>query len=948
MTNATTDESKINSLEGGGGKTILSNTASSTSDDDDDDVDDDEMQIEHEDDSKSADAADANDDDGDDDDDDDDNDANSDGQQQPFQYQPHFGGKTVPTIGGKRLSLGCDNNDDDEDEDDDDDEEDAEHDDNVKDEEEGNDNDVNDNANSTQLYQHRQSYTGGKTIVTGGKQLLGGKGIQNLSQHDNEEEGNEGNTTGEDNVDDDINGNNDTTKGTSFKEKIVDKNTSSEIKIEEVEEKEEEDKDEDSNGVAFAMKEEIKMEEEETEGKYSNDATAMEEDVVEDTIGSVSFPPPLQMPVATKSLLPQQQILNGKAVVPSHPCAESKHPQQPPLKQEQIKVEVAESNTTNCVLPSVATVSSGGGGSGGGTEEQQTQLQAWKEVHVTLIHAVLVAREAIAAKKLQRRFWLETICGNLTRPPTPCQSPPLPQLPQPLISAMTKTTTTTTTATATEVDTKIKNKMTGGDATNAVDDDNENEERYEYQEPQTRLTPHSIWYKPDQRKRKRGKQKIKRKSPPPPSSVSSLFATTTSTSIIASASTTNKKRKDPPISSSSSSLEVVMKKKKKLINNDDNSNGNNSSKVVSTAAAGVAAGATKFSSGIVTKKVPTALTTTPITKKTKKIKKKKQQQRSDASSTTHGRPPQIMPRVPILSNPLTGKQQQEKEEQQTETHLPSSETVIATAAATTSSSGTKVEPAATNKRKTDLFSPPKLSVLENIDDTDEDDDDAAAIVAVKTDVDTNDNDEDDATIDDSDSDDVDKCVTGIRTKDLSTQDSYDLNDASSSASASSSDDEECDNDEDPTDSNPPSPDWDTPLSSSRSNHPYLSSKRGRSSLSGKKIRRTSTQGGLDSSGIYSTFNNGTEAAAAAAITTPKPTSETIRTKSTEEAAPIPAVASLSMMKDYSSTSKSNETTAGTVPGILKTAANATTSLTTPPSGYGFGGSESSSEEEIPF
>lgn len=42
-----------------------------------------------------------------------------------------------------------------------------------------------------------------------------------------------------------------------------------------------------------------------------------------------------------------------------------------------------------------------------------SQLQAWRQVHAHLIRAVTTAREAIAAKKCQRRFWMEEICGNL-------------------------------------------------------------------------------------------------------------------------------------------------------------------------------------------------------------------------------------------------------------------------------------------------------------------------------------------------------------------------------------------------------------------------------------------------------------------------------------------------------------------------------------------------------
>lgn len=44
----------------------------------------------------------------------------------------------------------------------------------------------------------------------------------------------------------------------------------------------------------------------------------------------------------------------------------------------------------------------------------QSQLEAWRDVHTHLVHAVGIAREAVASKKLQRRFWLEEICSNLT------------------------------------------------------------------------------------------------------------------------------------------------------------------------------------------------------------------------------------------------------------------------------------------------------------------------------------------------------------------------------------------------------------------------------------------------------------------------------------------------------------------------------------------------------
>jgi hypothetical protein len=45
---------------------------------------------------------------------------------------------------------------------------------------------------------------------------------------------------------------------------------------------------------------------------------------------------------------------------------------------------------------------------------QQSQLEAWTQVHQELQWAVAIAREAVESKKMQRRFWLETICANLT------------------------------------------------------------------------------------------------------------------------------------------------------------------------------------------------------------------------------------------------------------------------------------------------------------------------------------------------------------------------------------------------------------------------------------------------------------------------------------------------------------------------------------------------------
>jgi hypothetical protein len=47
-------------------------------------------------------------------------------------------------------------------------------------------------------------------------------------------------------------------------------------------------------------------------------------------------------------------------------------------------------------------------------EESQVEVEAWKQVHEHLTNAVIVAKEAVAAKKAQRRFWMEEICANLT------------------------------------------------------------------------------------------------------------------------------------------------------------------------------------------------------------------------------------------------------------------------------------------------------------------------------------------------------------------------------------------------------------------------------------------------------------------------------------------------------------------------------------------------------
>jgi len=48
------------------------------------------------------------------------------------------------------------------------------------------------------------------------------------------------------------------------------------------------------------------------------------------------------------------------------------------------------------------------------TTNIESELQAWREVHEHLSKAVLVAKEAVAVAKAQRRYWLEEICANLT------------------------------------------------------------------------------------------------------------------------------------------------------------------------------------------------------------------------------------------------------------------------------------------------------------------------------------------------------------------------------------------------------------------------------------------------------------------------------------------------------------------------------------------------------
>jgi hypothetical protein len=47
--------------------------------------------------------------------------------------------------------------------------------------------------------------------------------------------------------------------------------------------------------------------------------------------------------------------------------------------------------------------------------QDPTQLDSWKQVHAHLTKAILAARESVQAKKRQRRFWLETICANLSK-----------------------------------------------------------------------------------------------------------------------------------------------------------------------------------------------------------------------------------------------------------------------------------------------------------------------------------------------------------------------------------------------------------------------------------------------------------------------------------------------------------------------------------------------------
>ena len=41
-------------------------------------------------------------------------------------------------------------------------------------------------------------------------------------------------------------------------------------------------------------------------------------------------------------------------------------------------------------------------------DESTSELDSWRQVHAQLVQAVSIAREAVAAKELQRRFWLES------------------------------------------------------------------------------------------------------------------------------------------------------------------------------------------------------------------------------------------------------------------------------------------------------------------------------------------------------------------------------------------------------------------------------------------------------------------------------------------------------------------------------------------------------------
>jgi hypothetical protein len=47
-------------------------------------------------------------------------------------------------------------------------------------------------------------------------------------------------------------------------------------------------------------------------------------------------------------------------------------------------------------------------------ETSSDDIHAWREIHQRLTEAVLVAKEAVAAARSQRRYWLEEISANLT------------------------------------------------------------------------------------------------------------------------------------------------------------------------------------------------------------------------------------------------------------------------------------------------------------------------------------------------------------------------------------------------------------------------------------------------------------------------------------------------------------------------------------------------------
>lgn len=46
--------------------------------------------------------------------------------------------------------------------------------------------------------------------------------------------------------------------------------------------------------------------------------------------------------------------------------------------------------------------------------DTHSELEAWRQVHAHLSKAILVATEAVAVAKAQRRFWCEEIHANLT------------------------------------------------------------------------------------------------------------------------------------------------------------------------------------------------------------------------------------------------------------------------------------------------------------------------------------------------------------------------------------------------------------------------------------------------------------------------------------------------------------------------------------------------------